>query len=236
MAERILYLAGAVGVAWAVTFALRSIPFVLFAGKGRELPPAVERFGKIVSPVIIACLIVYSYSALEWKTAWPYLAGALTVALQLWRKNPLASMLAGTVLYMALLGLCGCTSEAVFVQNRDHPILSVTPTGLRFAGEPVTPSEAVERLEEAGIPKSDTVYVLIDDPNVDERALWVFRQNYLSKAGWTRSAWVKPRRAEAGSAAELDTKLEKRKTPFKGRTLEKDPRRRTWHLTEDPGF
>ncbi len=65
MAERILYTAGVVVAAWAVTFALRSLPFLLFAGRGREVPPSIERFGTIISPVIIAGLIVYSYSGLE---------------------------------------------------------------------------------------------------------------------------------------------------------------------------
>ena len=58
--------------------------------------------GKIVSPVVIAGLIAYSYCGLEWRAAAPYLAGALTVALQLWRRNPLLSILAGTAMYMAL--------------------------------------------------------------------------------------------------------------------------------------
>jgi len=113
MTDYVVYLAGAITVAWLVTFALRLFPFALFAGKDRELPPAVERAAAFVSPIIIAGLIVYSYYGLytagyfdlakDW--AWPLVAGALTVGLQLWKGNPLASILAGTVLYMLLVGL-----------------------------------------------------------------------------------------------------------------------------------
>ena len=46
---------------------------------------------------------IYSYSSLEWRTVSPYLAGTLTVALHLRFRNPLASIVAGTALYMALL-------------------------------------------------------------------------------------------------------------------------------------
>lgn len=100
--ERITYLIGVVAVGWAVTYALRALPFVIFPGKGRELPGWTEKLGNVVSPVIIAALVVYSYSALEWRSASPYLSGALTVALQLWRGNALLSIISGTALYMIL--------------------------------------------------------------------------------------------------------------------------------------
>ena len=102
MSERLIYLFSVVAVGWAVTFVLRALPFLLFAGRSRELPKGVERFGALISPVIIGCLIVYSYSGLDWGTYTPYLAGGVTVALQLWRKNPLFSIVAGTAVYMVL--------------------------------------------------------------------------------------------------------------------------------------
>ena len=86
-----------------MNYGLRALPFLIFAGRDRELPRWVERFGSLLSPVIIAVLVVYSFSGREWKTACPYLAGALTVGLQLWKRNPLASIVAGTALYMVLL-------------------------------------------------------------------------------------------------------------------------------------
>ena len=75
----VIYMLGVVAVGFAVNYALRALPFILFAGRDRELPRWVERFGAFVSPVIIAGLIVYSYSGLEWKTVYPYLAGAIVM-------------------------------------------------------------------------------------------------------------------------------------------------------------
>ena len=103
MTDEIIYMLSVVAACFVVNYGLRALPFLLFAGRDRELPQWVERFGSFLSPVIIAVLVVYSYSGLEWKTAWPYLAGAATVGLQLWKRNPLASIVAGTALYMALL-------------------------------------------------------------------------------------------------------------------------------------
>ena len=65
----------------------------------------MEKFGAFVSPVIIGCLIIYSFAGMQWRTAVPYLAAVLTVGLQLWRRNPLLSIIVGTAAYMALLRL-----------------------------------------------------------------------------------------------------------------------------------
>lgn len=103
MKDEVAYMLCVVVACFAVNYGLRALPFLIFAGRDRELPRWVERFGSLLSPVIIAVLVVYSFSGLEWKTACPYLAGALTVGLQLWKRNPLASIVAGTALYMVLL-------------------------------------------------------------------------------------------------------------------------------------
>ncbi|MBP5285049.1 MAG: AzlD domain-containing protein, partial [Kiritimatiellae bacterium] len=86
MKEDVLYMLSITAAGFAVNYSLRALPFALFAGRGRGLPKAVERFGAIVSPVVIAALIAYSYAGLAWKTPWPYLAGALVVGLQLWKR------------------------------------------------------------------------------------------------------------------------------------------------------
>lgn len=103
MADEIVYMLGIVAAGFAVNFTLRALPFILFAGRDRTLPSWVERLGGVVSPVIIGALIIYSYSGLEWKAASPYLAGAVTVGLQLWLRNPLGSIIAGTLAYMVLI-------------------------------------------------------------------------------------------------------------------------------------
>ena len=103
MGDEIAYMLGVVAAGFAVNFGLRVLPFVLFGRKGRSLPKAVEKLGAVISPVIIACLIVYSYASLEWRTPAPYVAGFVTIALELWKKNPLLAIIAGTLVYMALL-------------------------------------------------------------------------------------------------------------------------------------
>lgn len=103
MGDEIAYMLGVVAAGFAVNFGLRALPFVLFGRKGRLLPKAVEKLGAVISPIIIACLIVYSYASLGWRTAAPYVAGFVTIALELWKKNPLLAIIAGTLVYMALL-------------------------------------------------------------------------------------------------------------------------------------
>ena len=106
MADEILYMTGIVAAGFVVNFGLRALPFILFGGKDRTIPAWIDRVSGFISPVIIAALIVYSFAGLAWRTPWPYIAGAMAVALQLWKRNPLLSIIAGTVIYMLLLNLC----------------------------------------------------------------------------------------------------------------------------------
>ena len=233
MTDQILYLAGVVAVAWLVTFALRSLPFVLFAGKDRELPPAVERVSRFISPVIIAGLIVYSYYGLyaassftpakDW--AWPLLAGLLTVGLQLWKGNPLVSILAGTVLYMCLVGLCGCASESTVtyeqgrVLNVKKPLIRMTTEGLKFQDKPVLPEQVVPRLEALDIPKQNDLYVQIDEDYADQRAIWVFVHNYLHRGGYRHVIPMRAQRTVVGTADKVSASMRpESKVPFSGRT------------------
>ena len=95
-----------------LSFLLRALPFLLFGG-GKASPRLVTYVGRVLSPAAIAMLVVYCYAGEVQKiqtadasllsAAAPWLAGALTVALQLVRRNPLVSILAGTALYMALV-------------------------------------------------------------------------------------------------------------------------------------
>lgn len=192
MLERCLYLAAIIAVAGAVTFALRSLPFLLFAGRDRTLPPWVERLGNIISPVIIAGLVAYSYSGLEWKTAWPYIAGALTVGLQVWRRNPLVSILTGTVVYMCLLN-CGCVTENEIEFDAQNPAVRLTTTGVYVGGKRVEPMQVAAILEEHGIPHERTIHIQIDmdvarDLSGARALMWL-----LARSGYTRPMLVTKR-------------------------------------------
>ena len=196
MAERVAYLLGVVIVGWAVTYALRALPFVLFARYDRELPRWVDRLGKVVSPVIIAGLLVYSYSGLEWRTAWPYLAGALTVALQLAARNPLASIAAGTVLYMVLLG-SGCATRRTTVElDAQNPFVHVTDTCVKIGDEVVRPEEVPEFLDDQDIPKDRTIHIGLEEGtrNLDVAKAVMY---HLAKAGYRRPVLVTHRHAES---------------------------------------
>ena len=194
MLERCLYLAAVIAVAGAVTFALRFLPFLLFAGRNRALPPWVEKLGNVISPIIIAGLIAYSYSGLEWKTPWPYLAGLLTVGLQLWKRNALVSILAGTVVYMCLLS-CGCMTADRIVFDAQNPSVRLSTTGVYFGGKRVEPMQVAEILEAHGVPHDRTIHILIDmdvakDLSGARAMMWL-----LAKAGYTRPMLVTKRHA-----------------------------------------
>ena len=96
----------------ALSFLLRALPFLLFGGR-KEPPKTVTYIGRVLSPAAIAMLVIYCYADAIAQPAQggvsavaaPCLAGALTVALQLWRRNPLVSILSGTALYMVLVHL-----------------------------------------------------------------------------------------------------------------------------------
>ena len=188
MEREILYMLGIVATGFFVNYALRSLPFLLFAGKNRELPSWVLRFGDFISPVIIACLIVYSYSGLEWKTAWPYLAGGLTVLLQVWRRNSLLSIVLGTVLYMFLVS--GCTTVHEVNYGVDNPILELSQLGLKFDGRFVKPEDVPDLLEEYQIPHDATIHIGITPEVMKQLGPVRMFQAYLAKKGYRRSVMV----------------------------------------------
>lgn len=93
-----------------VTFLLRALPFLLF-GSGKRPPALVLSIGKVLSPAAIAMLVVYCFACYA-KDRPPadhmfglaeIAAAIVVVALQLWKRNPLLSILAGTVVYMVLV-------------------------------------------------------------------------------------------------------------------------------------
>ena len=106
MRDEIWYMIGIVAAGFVVNFGLRALPFILFGGKDRTIPAWIDRVSGFISPVIIAALVVYSFAGLAWRTPWPYVAGTAVVGLQLWKRNPLLSIIFGTVIYMLLLNLC----------------------------------------------------------------------------------------------------------------------------------
>lgn len=115
------------------------------------------------------------------------------------RERRLAAGLARAAL-SACLFACGCVSAPSdsLSSSVAHPIVGVTRNGITFQGRPVTPEESVRLLEKNGVPKDRTLHVLVDDDFDDQKILWVFKHNYLDRAGYTKSVWIHGRRGESG--------------------------------------
>lgn len=202
MIDKIIYLFLVVATGWLVTFFLRAVPFILFAGKNRKAPCWLERLGAIISPVIIACLIVYSYSTLKidnmpaWKTFWPYVAGVVTVAVQLIFRCSLASILAGTAVYMVLIGMCGCQSYGEFSLDARNPVIKISDAGVSFSNKLVPPKKVPKILKSCGVSTDTTIHIQM---NSDLRDLSRARMlmALLCKAGYRRPVLVSERKASS---------------------------------------
>ena len=105
-----VYLWSLIAVTAGVTFILRAFPFLLF-GSGTKTPSVIEYVGKVLSPAAIAMLAVYCFGCYfherpllqNYFGAAELIAAAIVVGLQLWKKNPLLSIIAGTAVYMILV-------------------------------------------------------------------------------------------------------------------------------------
>ncbi|MBQ7403046.1 MAG: AzlD domain-containing protein [Lentisphaeria bacterium] len=104
------YLWSLIAVTAGVTLLLRAFPFLLF-GSAQKTPPVIEYIGKVLSPAAIAMLVVYCFGCYfrdrpilqNYYGAAELIAAAVVVGLQLWRKNPLLSIICGTAIYMVLV-------------------------------------------------------------------------------------------------------------------------------------
>ena len=89
------------------TVLLRAFPFIAF-GRNKETPPLIRYLGSVISPAAIAMLTIYCLCS-HWQSAKvlgggaEIIAGIIVVSLQIWKRNPLLSILAGTIVYMVLV-------------------------------------------------------------------------------------------------------------------------------------
>ena len=87
-----------------VTILLRALPFVAFR---KKIPPYISYLGKVLPPAMIGLLVVYCLKDITLTTR-PFgipelIAAACVVGVQVWKRNSLASILTGTVIYMVLV-------------------------------------------------------------------------------------------------------------------------------------
>lgn len=85
------------------TILLRFLPFLIIR---KETPPYIAYLGRVLPSAIIGMLVIYCLKDVN-CTAAPFglpelIASVCVVGLQVWRRNSLLSILAGTILYMFL--------------------------------------------------------------------------------------------------------------------------------------
>ena len=89
-----------------VTMLLRFLPFIIFT---KNTPEYISYLGKVLPAALIGMLVIYclkDVSVVAAPHGLPELIAALAVVgLQVWKRNSLLSILAGTVVYMMLVQL-----------------------------------------------------------------------------------------------------------------------------------
>ncbi|WP_458525695.1 branched-chain amino acid transporter permease [Onishia taeanensis] len=108
-----LALLGFISVCALATFATRVLPFIAFSRQADH--PLVMHLGRYLPPAVMLILVIYAMR--DWRpltdgtanlgaNGWPMLlAGLIVAGLQLWHRNALLSILAGTGVYMAMVQL-----------------------------------------------------------------------------------------------------------------------------------
>lgn len=104
--NREIYLVIAIAIMAATTVLLRSLPFLIFRNAD-ETPPVMHYLGRVLPSAIIGMLVIYCLKDVS-LTSSPFgipeiLAGLMVVFLQVWKRNSLVSILAGTLFYMLLI-------------------------------------------------------------------------------------------------------------------------------------
>ena len=97
--ERILTIA----VVVLGTVTTRFLPFAIFP-EGKKLPDAIVRLGRVLPAAVIYCLkdaLFTAYYGLP-----ELISLACVVAVHLWKRNMVLSLIAGTVLHMVLVQWC----------------------------------------------------------------------------------------------------------------------------------
>ena len=88
----------------AGTILTRFLPFLAFR---KHTPQYVSYLGRVLPPAIIGMLVIYCLKDIT-PAVYPFgipelIAVVCTAGLQVWRRNSLVSILAGTVVYMVLI-------------------------------------------------------------------------------------------------------------------------------------
>ena len=88
-----------------VIFLTRAFPFILFSSN--RVPKTIRFIEKYIPPMIMAVLTVYCFKNVTFSEkpfgAPEFISAIVTVALHLWKRNPMISIFGSTALYLFLL-------------------------------------------------------------------------------------------------------------------------------------
>ena len=91
-------------IAGAVTMMLRFLPFIAF---GKNRPEFVLYLGRVLPPAVMAMLAVYCLRGIDLLSGShgipETVACLVVIALHVWKRNTLLSIIAGTGVYMFLV-------------------------------------------------------------------------------------------------------------------------------------
>ena len=103
-----LYSILAIAVIALVTALLRFLPFLIFDGR-RPIPKVIQRLGSVLPYSVMAMLVVYCLKSISFAAVSGWLPAAISVlavvALHIWKRSTLLSIIGGTVCYMLLIRL-----------------------------------------------------------------------------------------------------------------------------------
>lgn len=102
------YIALSILIIAACTWLTRAVPYLLFGGK-RGVPGLVRYLAVALPQAIMVVLVVYCLRGTSFQAVAGWLpqliAVALVALLQIWKKNAMLSIFAGTAAYMILIRL-----------------------------------------------------------------------------------------------------------------------------------
>ena len=96
--------AGLIAVMSVVTILIRFLPFLVFR---KQTPKYISYLGSVLPPAIIGMLVIYCLKDIT-PSVHPFgipelIAVACVAGVQVWKRNSLISILAGTLIYMMLV-------------------------------------------------------------------------------------------------------------------------------------
>jgi branched-subunit amino acid transport protein AzlD len=97
-----------IGMAVLATVLTRFLPFIIFPAD-KEMPKIIKYLGKVLPAAVFGFLVVFCLKNVEILTGShgipELISVAVVIALHLWKRQMLLSILGGTVVYMLLVQL-----------------------------------------------------------------------------------------------------------------------------------